>query len=161
MLRLSNLADYAVLACTQLARADGRVSAADLADATQVPAPTMAKLTGILTRAGLLASSRGPSGGVMLALEPDDISLADIIEAVDGPIGLVACTHANDAEEEACQLSATCQAKPHWAIINDSVRSALSSATLADLAREQGAAEGAANDMKADDSAAEPGKVLA
>ena len=130
MIRLSNLADYAVVACTELAKADGRVSAADLAAVTKVPPPTMAKLTGLLTRAGLLASTRGASGGVMLALEPSDISLADIIEAVDGPIGLVACTHEHMDD---CQLSASCQVKPHWAVINDSVRGALARTTLADL----------------------------
>ena len=135
MLRLSNLADYAVLACTHLARAEGRLSAAELAEQTSIPAPTMAKLAGVLTRERILISTRGPQGGVLLAREPGDISLADIIEAIDGPIGIVACTQ---DDGEACQLKDNCQARPHWPVINERVRAVLEDTTIAELARDSG-----------------------
>ena len=133
MLRLSNLADYAVVACTALARSDVPVSAARLAEETGIAAPTMAKLAGILTRAGLLSATRGAYGGVALARSADAISLAGIVEAVDGPIGLTACSH---AEGEECRLHETCRVRPHWQIINDRIRDALGEVTLADLAQE-------------------------
>ncbi|MEE4349008.1 MAG: SUF system Fe-S cluster assembly regulator [Pacificimonas sp.] len=146
MLRLSNLADYAVVACTALARSGGRLSAAELAQATQVPAPTMAKLTGALTRSGLLTSTRGAAGGVMLARAAADVSMLDIIEAVDGPIGLVACTHSGS---EPCALSDSCQVKPHWPVINETVRGALARATLADMLGAPGNAEARKTDHMA------------
>jgi Rrf2 family protein len=89
MLRLSNLADYGVVVMTTAARAaaDGRLtSAAQVSALTGIPAPTVAKLMGQLGRAGLLSSQRGVAGGFTLARGAAKISLADIVEAIDGPI---------------------------------------------------------------------------
>ncbi len=130
MLRLSNLADYAVVAMVRLAEDATRTSAARLAGETGIPAPTVAKLTVLLTRAGILESTRGAAGGVALASAPDQIRLSDIIEAVDGPIGLTQCLHEGAGD---CAIHSTCSVKPHWQTINRTVRNALSDVRLSDL----------------------------
>lgn len=133
MLRLSNLADYGVVVMTAAARAaehGGLASTADLAARTGVPLPTVAKLTGLLARAELLASQRGSAGGFTLARRPEDISLADIVEAIDGPISL---THCSDGGHD-CTLHGHCAVKPHWDPVNRAVKAALSEVSLAALA---------------------------
>lgn len=136
MLRLSNLADYGVVVMTAAARsvADGRLtSAAQVSALTGIPAPTVAKLMGQLGRAGLLSSQRGVSGGFTLARAAGEISLADIVEAIDGPIAL---THCGQPGADCCGLSLSCQVKPHWAPVNRAVRDALASVSLSELAPE-------------------------
>ena len=134
MLRLSNLADYAVVALVHLAEDGARMSAAALSAGTGIPAPTMAKLTGVLTRSGLLAAERGVAGGVSLARDPADICLTEVVEAVDGPIGLTQCLHDDAAD---CVIGSTCRVRPHWGVINARVRAALADVTLADLLKER------------------------
>lgn len=135
MLRLSNLADYGVVVMTAAARAGahGRLtSATQVAGQTGIPAPTVAKLMGQLGRAGLLVSQRGVAGGFGLARQPEAISLADIVEAIDGPIALTHCgsPHAD------CDLSEHCAVRPHWAPVNHAVKMALAQVSLAELAGE-------------------------
>lgn len=131
MVRLSNLADYAVVVMCQMAMsADARPSAASIAAATTIPLPTVAKLMGTLSRAGLLASYRGIGGGFALARAATDISVAEIVEAVDGPIAL---THCTDPAPGQCVREGICTVKPHWQIINRTIREALSTVSLADL----------------------------
>ncbi|MGI4877180.1 MAG: SUF system Fe-S cluster assembly regulator [Janthinobacterium lividum] len=133
MIRLTNLADYAVVVMTAAARSvDPRLSASAVAAMTGIPVPTVAKLMGTLKRAGLLASTRGVAGGFRLARPVDAISVADIVEAVDGPIALTNCQH---GQVSACALEGSCTVRPHWAPINIAVRAALAAVTLADLAR--------------------------
>ena len=133
MIRLTNLADYAVLVMTAAARAtDARVSAARIAEATAIPVPTVAKLMGTLARAGLLVASRGVAGGFALARAPADISVAAIVEAVDGPIALTNCL-SGDAHD--CAIEGHCTVRGHWGPINRAVRAALEAVTLADLLR--------------------------
>ena len=134
MLRLSNLADYGVVVMTAAAHAaDGGAlaSSAQIAQLTTIPAPTVAKLMGLLARAGLLVSQRGVGGGFALARPAAGISLADIVEAIDGPISL---THCGQPGADCCGISSACQVKPHWAPVNRAVRNALSGVTLAELA---------------------------
>jgi FeS assembly SUF system regulator len=129
VIRLTNLADYAVVVMTAAARApDRRFSAAELAAETGVPAPTAAKLTGILARAGLLDSARGVTGGVQLGRGAAEISIADIVEAVDGPIAIAQCLHDKSSD---CALESSCAVRPHWSLINVRVREALSDVSLA------------------------------
>lgn len=133
MLRLSNLADYGIVVMTAAARhaaAGCRTSAAELALETAIPMPTVAKLTGSLARAGLLASHRGVAGGFALARPAHSITLACIIEAIDGPIAL---THCADGGQD-CSLHGHCSVKPHWEPVNAAVRAALAHVTLAELA---------------------------
>jgi len=131
LIRLTNLADYAVVVMTAAARAPALVSAAQVAGATGIPAPTVAKLMGTLARAGLLASSRGVAGGFALARPAAAISIAAIVEAVDGPIALTNC---GSGETSDCTLHGSCSVRPHWGPINAAVRGALVAVTLAELA---------------------------
>lgn len=131
-MRLSSMADYAVVTMTAAARHCGgaRVSAAQLADETGLPAPTVQKLVSRLTSAGLLRSSRGAGGGLKLARPAAAITLADIIEAVEGPIALTTCI---DRERDNCSLDANCSVKPHWPVVNAAMRGALAGVCLTQL----------------------------
>ena len=97
-MRLSNLADYAVVTMAAAARHCGgaRTSAAELAAETGLPAPTVQKVVSKLSAAGLLRSIRGAKGGLQLARPAAAITLADIVEAVEGPIALTACVEGID-----------------------------------------------------------------
>jgi Rrf2 family protein len=125
-MRLSSLADYAVIMLAAAARHAGatRLTANLLADETGVPLPTAQKLMGRLASAGLLSSARGTGGG-------EAISLADIIEAVEGPIAMSACVE--DGRHD-CGLEEACRVKPHWPAVNNAVKGALDGVSLASLA---------------------------
>jgi FeS assembly SUF system regulator len=133
-MRLSSLADYAVVMLTAAARHCGgmaRVNATSLAEETGLPLPTVQKLVSRLSRAGLIESSRGTGGGFRLSRPPAAISLADIVEAIEGPIALTACV---DGGRHDCAIETGCQVKPHWNIVNGVVRDALANVSLANLA---------------------------
>ncbi len=133
MLRLSNLADYGVVVMTAAARvADhgGLTSASDIAAQTGIALPTVAKLMGLLARAELLVSQRGSAGGFSLARPAGSINLAEIVEAIDGPIAL---THCADGGHD-CTLHGHCAVKPHWDPVNRAVKTALAEVSLAALA---------------------------
>ena len=133
-MRLSHLADYAVVLMTAAARRNPgeRLSATELSGETGVPLPTTQKLMGQLAACGLLTSARGASGGFALARPANEISLADIVEAVEGPIALTMCSDSNNHE---CILDAHCRVKPHIGIVGNAVRGALGAVTLTELAR--------------------------
>jgi FeS assembly SUF system regulator len=138
MVRLTNLADYAVVVLSYAAgeAVSARLSAGGVADATGIPLPTVAKVAGLLTKVGLLTSQRGAGGGFELGRAPHHISIAEIIEAVDGPIALTQCVeHENGTTHGDCAHSNTCNMRPHWQIINLRVRDALAGLSLADVAR--------------------------
>ena len=132
-MRLSSMADYAVVTMTAAARHCGgaRVSAAALAEETGLPAPTVQKLVSRLTAAGLLRSSRGAGGGLKLARPAAAISLADIVEAVEGPIALTACVE-NGRHD--CGMEQCCAVRPHWDLVNRTMRGALAEVSLVRLA---------------------------
>ncbi|AXJ95938.1 MULTISPECIES: SUF system Fe-S cluster assembly regulator [unclassified Sphingomonas] len=131
-MRLSSLADYAVVLMTAAARLSdaGRLNATRLAEETGVPLPTAQKLVSRLSAAGLLASARGTGGGVALARPAAAISLADIVEAVEGPIQMTACV---DGAALDCAIDHQCHVKPHWGVVNAAVRGALANVSLASL----------------------------
>jgi FeS assembly SUF system regulator len=131
-MRLSSMADYAVVTMTAAARHCGgiRVSAAQLADETGLPAPTVQKLVSRLTAAGLLRSSRGVGGGLKLARPAAAITLADIVEAVEGPIALTACSEHGRHD---CTLEQACGVRPHWSAVNAALRGALAQVPLTQL----------------------------
>ena len=134
-MRLTHLADYAVVLMTAAARrADGeRLSANVLSDDTGVPLPTAQKLMGHLAAAGLLTSVRGAGGGFMLARPVTEISLADIVEAVEGPIAMTVCSGQEGPSD--CALDAHCRVKPHMGVVGNAVRGALGAVSLRELAR--------------------------
>lgn len=131
-MRLSNLADYAVVLMSAAARQCGSVPihAGMLAEQTGIPGPTAQKLVSSLARAGLLVASRGSGGGVRLARPAAAINVADIIEAVEGPIALTACVAEGRHD---CSLEGSCKVQPHWAVVNGAVRGALAGISLASL----------------------------
>ena len=132
-MRLSSMADYAVVTMSAAARHCGmvRVSAAQLAEETGLPPATVQKLVSKLSAAGLLRASRGAGGGLKLARPAAAISLADIVEAVEGPIALTACVEQGKHD---CGMESACTVRPHWGVVNDAVRGALAEVPLTRLA---------------------------
>jgi FeS assembly SUF system regulator len=132
-MRLSHLADYAVVLMTAAARrpAGARLSATELAAETGVPLPTAQKLMGQLATFGLLISARGAGGGFSLSRAATDISLADIVEAVEGPIAMTVCSEGRSD----CALDAHCRIKPHMGVVGNAVRGALGAVSLTSLCR--------------------------
>ena len=131
-MRLSSMADYAVVTMSAAARHCGgaRVSAAQLAEETGLPAPTVQKLVSLLSAAGLLRSVRGAGGGLQLARPAAAISLADIVEAVEGAIALTAWIEAGRHD---CGLEKSCSVRPHWPLVNEALRGALAQVPLTRL----------------------------
>jgi len=133
-MRLTHLADYAVVMMTAAARREpcARLSAAELSGETGVPLPTAQKLMGKLAIAGLLTSARGAGGGFTLARGIAEISLADIVEAVEGPIAMTMCSGSDEVSD--CALDAHCRVKPHMGVVGAKVRGALGAVSLQELA---------------------------
>jgi FeS assembly SUF system regulator len=131
MIRLSRLADYGVVLAGHMAGASERFfNAFELAAGTGLPAPTVSKILAMLARAGVLASQRGAKGGYRLARRPSEITLAQIIGALDGPIALTVCIEQGDG---ACDVEHLCPSRRGWHRINDAIRKAFEDVTLADM----------------------------
>ena len=133
-MRLSSMADYAVVTLSAAARHCGqaRVNAHQLAEETGLPLPTVQKLVSKLSAAGLIKSVRGAGGGFKLARPAAAITLADIVEAVEGPIALATCsTHGRND----CTLESACTVRPHWPLVDAALRDALAGVSLVQLAR--------------------------
>ncbi|MCB2062723.1 MAG: SUF system Fe-S cluster assembly regulator [Novosphingobium sp.] len=143
-MRLSSMADYAVVIMAAASRHCGsglrdsresagrsRLSAGQLAEETGLPAPTVQKLVSRLSAAGLLHSTRGVGGGLRLARPAAAISLADIVEAVEGPIAMTACLE--EARHD-CSLEDACSVRGHWPVVNEALRGALAGVSLSSLA---------------------------
>ena len=133
MLRLSKKADYALIAMKHLAlRGDsGSSSAREIAELYAIPIELMAKVLQRLVRRGLLASHQGTRGGYQLARKPTGISVADVIQAIDGPVTVTACSTSDDGQ---CEQFATCNVRdPLWKV-RQRILAALGECTIADLA---------------------------
>jgi FeS assembly SUF system regulator len=130
MIILSKLADYAVIIATHLAvRSERQMTAAALAQEAKLPRATVAKVLKALAHAGLVAGSRGAAGGYRLARAPTAISVAELVAAIDGAIGVTECT----SHVPSCERTSFCPTRPHWRRINQAVGTALSAVTLADM----------------------------
>ncbi|NHN86125.1 SUF system Fe-S cluster assembly regulator [Acetobacter musti] len=129
MLRLSKLADYAVLTLVGLGRHEEVVTSSALAAETGVPEPTVAKVLKTLSADGLVLSHRGARGGYRLAGRLEDISVARVIAAVDGPISLTACVSGGG-----CDNGADCSLYGSWDVVNEAIRDALSNISIAQMA---------------------------
>ncbi len=131
MLRIGKLTDYATVVMVELARHVGECwSASQVADATRLEPPTVAKVCKTLAKAGLIDSVRGVNGGYRLCCAPGDVSVAAIIRAMEGPIALTEC----GLEPGLCAREDDCELKGNWQRIGETVERALESLTLADLA---------------------------
>lgn len=132
MIRLSRMCDYGVAMLTFFARdPHAQHSASEVAEATGVPAPMASKILKQLGRAGLLVSHRGVHGGYGLARPAAAISVAEIVEALEGPIALTACVDEGTGD---CGIERSCPARANWQRINEAIRRALDEVTLADMA---------------------------
>jgi Rrf2 family protein len=126
--------DYALVALAGLARRNhGSSSARDLADELRLPLPVLRNILKLLASHGLLVSSRGPSGGYQLARPPREITLAEVIEVIEGPVQLVRCCSAAHDEPD-CRLMDSCQIKGNVRKVHESLMDFLNRVTLAHLA---------------------------
>jgi FeS assembly SUF system regulator len=127
MIILSKLADYAVIVATHLAAyPDRQVTAGTVAAETRLPQATVAKVLKALAHAGVVTAARGAGGGYRLARIATAISIAEVVAAIDGDIGLTQCSvHVED-----CARTSYCPTRPHWAAINRAVGQALSAVSL-------------------------------
>ncbi|MDX2145156.1 MAG: SUF system Fe-S cluster assembly regulator [Rhodospirillaceae bacterium] len=130
MFKVNKLTDYAMVVLIDIACADGRRSAHQVSDHTGLPLPTVAKLMKSLCRAGLVESQRGATGGYSLGRAQVEITVADVIQAVEGPIALTACA---DTSDEECGMENSCPVQGKWNRVNTAVRAALSQVTLAEM----------------------------
>lgn len=137
MLRLNRLTDYAVVLLTQMAgRPSCLTSAQQIADQGALPLPTVAKLLNALARAGIVVSHRGAMGGYTLGRPAVQISVADIVQALEGPIALTACVEGSEAP---CEVETLCPMAGNWNKVNLAIRRALEGVTLADMVVPDGA----------------------
>ena len=131
MLKLSRMIDYGVVVLSQMAhRRHNLTTAPELAEATGLPAPMVSKVLKSLARSHLVVSHRGVHGGYSLSCGPDEISVAAIVEALEGPVALTACVEASDAH---CQVESLCPIRGGWEKVNDAIRGALEAVSLSDL----------------------------
>jgi FeS assembly SUF system regulator len=127
MIILSKLADYGVIVATHMATdPDRQLTAAALADETLLPRATVAKILKALAHAGLVTATRGAAGGYRLARRANAISVAEVVAAIDGDIGLTQCS-VHVAE---CARTNYCPTRPHWTAINRAVEQALAAVSL-------------------------------
>jgi FeS assembly SUF system regulator len=130
VIRLSRLADYAIVIVTHLARHPERQqNAPEIALGTRIPQPVASKVLKMLVRAGLLVSHRGARGGYGLGRSALAINVAEVIEAVDGPISLTTCLE----ETNDCGIEALCPARANWSRVNDAIREALRRVSIAEM----------------------------
>ena len=127
MLRMSKLADYGSVILTTMVREPERIqSAVEIAAAIHVPVPTVSKVLKILTREGLVLSLRGAKGGYLLSRPPNQISMAEVIQAMDGPIGMTECS----ITPGLCTQETDCAVRANWQRINLIVLQSLEKVTL-------------------------------
>ena len=122
MIRMSKLTDYAIVLLAHLARGERTLTAQDLAGRSHVPLPTVSKLCKELSRAGIVVSHRGRHGGYSLARPPETISVAEVVEALEGPISLTEC---GSPGGDPCGIESTCVAKASWDPVSRAIHGAL------------------------------------
>ena len=137
MFRLNKLTDYALVVLTQMAVCPGRqaYTASELSEQTGLPSPTVTKILKQLARHRVVRAQRGARGGYRLARRPEDVTVADVIEAVDGPIRIADCLEADpeDGTPGRCLLQSACPTRDVWQRVNDAITSSLSGLTLHDV----------------------------
>lgn len=130
MLRISKLTDYAIIIMAYIGKnADKTLRTNEIASSTNITTPTVAKLLKKLTKANFLSSVRGAMGGYKLAKSTEEISIADIINCVEGQIGLTECS----VKEHLCDISSLCNLKQPWMNINAVIFNTLDKYTLNEL----------------------------
>lgn len=128
MLRLSKLADYGCQVMVYMARDRDIHSASEVASSLGMAAPTVSKILKMLARDGLVASVLGAKGGYALARYPKEISIAEIINAMDGPISITECSGTST-----CTRESFCSTRGNWQGINHVIQQALDNVSLAEM----------------------------
>jgi FeS assembly SUF system regulator len=134
MLRISKLTDYAILMMVEMTRDGGMLSAHALAERVHVETPTASKVLKLLAGSGLLQSYRGANGGYRVTREASDISVAEVIAAVEGPIAMTECS----VEEGLCSQEDQCELRGNWQRISLAVAQALREVSLAEMSAPMG-----------------------
>ena len=134
MLRISKLTDYAILIMVELSRDGETLSANSLAERVRVEVPTASKVLKLLSGHGLLESFRGPGGGYRVAREAGEISVAEVIAAIEGPIAMTECS----IEEGLCSQEENCDLRGNWQRISLAVADALHQVSLAEMGAPSG-----------------------
>lgn len=133
MIRLTRQADYGIVVMTHFARlGEGEThTTRDIAAEVHISVPMISKILKALARGELLVSQRGVNGGYSLSRAADEISVADVITALEGPIGMTACT---DEHSDGCDIDDVCAVRGNWQLVNQVVRRALENITLEHMA---------------------------
>jgi len=132
MFKLNRLTDYAVVVMSQMSRKPDEVrTAPQISQDTGVPLPTVAKLLNALAHGNLITSRRGATGGYALVRPATEITVAEIIQALEGPIALTACV---EGSGDGCDVESLCPMRGNWNRVNRAIHGALSQVTLADMA---------------------------
>jgi FeS assembly SUF system regulator len=130
MLQISRLTDYAFILLTELGQAEeDLVSGSSLAERVPLPLPTVRKVLKKLAQEGVLESHQGAHGGYALARSGDEITVADVVSAMEGPISVTLCC----ADDEDCEIEASCPTSQSWKMINEAIQSTLADLTLNDI----------------------------
>lgn len=135
MFRISRTTDYGIVLLAHLARlgdcaeSDAALSARELAADVGLPAPMVSKILKLLARGGLLESHRGAKGGYRLTRRPENLSVAEMVSALEGPVALTDCS----IDSRGCEHAGHCAVRDPWSVINHAVTHTLSEMTLADL----------------------------
>ncbi|PKM10718.1 MAG: SUF system Fe-S cluster assembly regulator [Gammaproteobacteria bacterium HGW-Gammaproteobacteria-3] len=130
MLRLGKLTDYATVILSYMAKDLANVHAAhEIAEVTGITQTTVSKILKLLVKANVLNSTRGAKGGYVLAKAPQQVTVASIIYALEGPIALTECS----ISQQGCEQASGCGIRANWGLINQKIHAALESITLADM----------------------------
>ena len=132
MLRISKMTDYAIMVMVELHASSGEVlNALALSERSRLELPTVSKVLKLLVKAGLVESFRGANGGYSMEKKAADISVAEIIAAIEGPIAMTECS----VEEGLCAQEAICSLRGNWQRISVAVAEAMAGVSLAEMAQ--------------------------
>ena len=133
MIKVSRMADYAILLVCKMSNDENKVySSQELSIITSLKITTISKILTKLTKANVTDSIRGVSGGYKLTMQAEDISVGNIIDIIDGKVALTVCVE--EGENHNCNLVSLCPSQSNWQIINNTVREALNSVSIAEMA---------------------------
>lgn len=129
MIRITKEADYGIVLLSLFAKSkeNSLLTARDLSDSSSLPLPMVSKILKILGKSRILVSHRGVKGGYSLRKKPEDITLSEIIRALEGPIALTTCCMENS---DSCDRESICDSRENWGLINQAVINALDEVTL-------------------------------
>jgi FeS assembly SUF system regulator len=131
MIRITKQTDYGIVLLTHLAAAPERsVNAPELSGETRLPLPMVSKILKLLVREGVLLSHRGVKGGYSLSRPPEEISMAEVVTALEGPIAITECID----DQGGCSHAPICPVSGRWQRINTALRDALAGISLAEMA---------------------------